>query len=187
MAGIPVPPSPVPRPSSPFNQVNEWLASLAAGRTSRRRLDDRRRAAEASRPLEDVLLAEYEALFESAQRTPRDPAIEPDEITDLTRIAEYLYEAHLRDRYGNYGLPITVDGPRAVLRARIWDALDPELQRRLEIIALGNGERPAFTGAHGDAQTLLGTDDTAKQLAAALNIIIRGEPLAHASEAKERP
>lgn len=128
------------------------------------------RRAEASRTFEDVLLEEHRALFETAEVARTPSTIEPGDIDDLQRIAEYLYEASVKDLYGEYVVSAGADGPRLALRAKIWRTLPEPLRNRLEQIA-----------THPSRESIA-DDQTARALAEALNAIIVGEHLTGLAE-----
>jgi hypothetical protein len=119
--------------------------------------------AESSRTFEDVLLAEHRALFPTDDVPRRPYTLVGDDICDLQRLAEYFYEAALKDVYGEWVVSAGADGPRLALRARIWDTFPQALRDRLADIA-----------THPDRER---TDDadTSRQVAEALNAIIRGD------------
>jgi hypothetical protein len=119
--------------------------------------------AEASQPFEDVLLAEHRALFPTEDVPARPYTLEADDICDLQRLAEYFYEAALKDVYGEYVVSAGADGPRLALRARIWDTLPQSLRDRLEQIA-----------THTSPESIE-DPETSRQVAEALNAIIRGD------------
>jgi hypothetical protein len=119
--------------------------------------------AESSRTFEDVLLAEHRALFPTDDVPKRPYTLEGDDICDLQRLAEYFYEAALKDVYGEYVVSAGADGPRLALRARIWDTFPQSLRDRLEDIAM-HPDRESFDDK-----------ETSRQVADALNAIIRGD------------
>jgi len=119
--------------------------------------------AESSQTFEDVLLAEHRALFPTDDVPKRPYTLEGDDICDLQRLAEYFYEAALKDVYGEYVVSAGADGPRLALRARIWDTFPQSLRDRLEDIPPHPG-RESFDDK-----------ETSRQVADALNAIIRGD------------
>jgi hypothetical protein len=132
--------------------------------TDKKLLEDKQRRAEASRQFEDILVDEYEALFGHADCPPARYTIDPDDILDLQRLAEYLYEAGVKDAYSSYLLSIGTDGPRFALRAKIWNALPEHLQRSLETIAT----RGPGTQAADETRVAL-------ELSIGLNMIVEGK------------
>jgi len=121
------------------------------------------RRAEASRTFEDILLEEHRALFERVEVPDTPWTLEAADIRDLQRIAEYFYEAAVKDQYGEYVVSAGADGPRLALRARIWKTLPDSLRARLEEIA-----------THPSAESVSDVQ-TCRELAEALNGIIRGD------------
>jgi hypothetical protein len=132
--------------------------------TDKKRLEDQQRRAECSRQFEDVLIDEYEALFGHADCPPARYTIDPDDILDLQRLAEYLYEAGVKDTYSSYRISIGTDGPRFALRAKIWNALPEHLQHSLETIAT----RGAGTQSVDETRVAL-------ELSIGLNMIVEGK------------
>jgi hypothetical protein len=135
------------------------------------------RIVEASQPFENVLAQELDAL--DGQTPSKQPLanalsdydsadywIEADDIADLQRLAEFLYDAGVKDKYGGYNINIGTDGPRLILRAKIWNALPEDLQRRIELIAT----RPKIIWERDASRA-------AEQVARALTYLIRGKEI----------
>src|SRR5688572_11385030 len=101
--------------------------------------------------------------------------MEGTDITDVQRLAEYLYEAHVKTSYDSYSIRIGGDGPRISLRAKIWNGLSPDLQARLERFAT----KEVRTHDWDDDKDMLEREEreTAALLSEALNAIIRGKTL----------
>jgi hypothetical protein len=172
-----VPGASASNPPDPPDSPNAWQRTsdaFGSWRQSRRDTaqkdrarEHRVKAAECAREFEDVLVEEYTALLPDARDPGTSYAIDDDEIVDLARMAEYLYEGWVKTTYSSYRLNIGADAARCALRARIWETLPASLQSQLERIVMDThrGQIIDEPGAR-------------RELSQALNRIIAGEELA---------
>jgi hypothetical protein len=165
--------------------INELSSRLSAPVLRRHRLAEKQRFAEASRLFEDVLVTEHEALFGDGEHTSRSCELDATDISDVQRLAEYLYEAHVKTSYDNYNINIGGDGPRISLRAKIWNGLSPDLQARLERFA--TKEVRTHDWDRDDKMLAREERETAALLSDALNAIIRGKTLTEEFVAVQKP
>lgn len=144
-----------------------WRERRRQSADLRRQLERQRRRVEASRPFEDILVDEYLALEPDAAIPAARYEIAPEDIVDLERIAAFLYESAVHDRYPNWQLSVSGDGPRLALRAWVWNTLSPELQHRLEQIATRTET------ARGESVSISVDAETRAQLSSALTSLVR--------------
>ena len=176
MADVPGASASNPSPPDPPESPNAWRRTsnaFGSWRQNRRETaqkdrvrEHRVKTAECAREFEDVLVEEYTALVSDATAPETSYAIDEKEITDLARMAEYLYEGWVKTTYSSYRLNIGADAARCALRARIWETLPASLQGDLERIVMNKHRGKTIDEPR-----------VQHELSVALNRIIAGERL----------